>query len=169
MVPEWQKRSMREQSKRPHYPIYIPVDFHVDSISDKLSGKGFDPNKRTLSLMEGLVMYLNGDAVEHLFKLLCDLSSPESIVIFDYVYASVLRKENIYYGEKSIYDKVKSVRESWQFGIEKGDLEKFIRKFGFHLVANLTPEDLENRYFTDGTNTRIGKVNGTHCIAHIGK
>lgn len=153
----------------PDRTVYIPIDFNVELLSDKISDKGFDPKKRTLFIMEGLVMYLKSDAVDNLFRLLYDLCPPESMAIFDYIYASVLRRENIYYGEKSIYDKVNGVNEAWQFGIERGAIESFVSGFNFRLAENLTSDKLEKLYFTDTDNNCVGKVNGTHCIAHIKK
>lgn len=163
------KQFIKRGISLPDNTIYIPIDFNVDSISDKLLQNGFSPNKKTLFLMEGLIMYLNIEAVDELFKLIYDLASPESRVIFDYIYASVLRKENIYYGEKSIYEKVNSVQESWLFGIEKGEIESFLKKYNFNLIQNLTSDDLEKMFFKDDFDNILGKINGTHCIAHIEK
>ena len=168
-----QEAKIRQFKKKgislPGKTIYIPIDFNVDSISDKILQNGFNPNKKALLLMEGLIMYLKNEEVSELFKLLYKLSSVGSSVIFDYIYASVLRRENIYYGEKNIYNKVNSVKESWQFGIEKGDIEYFVNKFNFKLIENLTSNELEKLYFTDNNKNCVGKINGTHCIAYIKK
>jgi methyltransferase (TIGR00027 family) len=168
-----QQAKIRQYKKKgiplPGKTIYIPVDFNVDNIPDKILRKGFDPNKKTLFLLEGLIMYVNGEAVNELFTLVYELSSTESRVVFDYIYASVLRRENSYYGEKNMYDKVNSIKESWQFGIEKGEIEMFVNRFRFKLIQHLTSGDLERLYFTDNVNRCAGKVNGTHCIAYIKK
>lgn len=163
-------RQLRERGiSSPGSTIYIPVDFNTESPADKIKETAFDPSKKTLFLMEGLIMYLTNEAVTTLFGLLSDLASSGSIVVFDYIYASVLRRENSCYGEKSIYGKVNSVNEAWQFGIENGGVEGFAKSFGFTLVRNLTPADLERTYFTDNDNNPTGRVNGTHCIAHLEK
>jgi methyltransferase (TIGR00027 family) len=153
----------------PNNTIFIPIDFNVDSVSEKLELNGFKRNKTTLFIMEGLIMYLNKEAVDKLFKLIYELAVPESRVIFDYIYASVLRRENTYYGEKDIYEKVNSVQESWLSGIEKGEIETFIRNYDFNLIQNLTSEDLEKMFFKDEYGNVIVKINGTHCIAYVKK
>jgi len=48
-------------------------------------------------------MYLSYDSIDETFKIIYDYSAPGSIIVFDYVYASVLRKELKYYGEGAIY------------------------------------------------------------------
>lgn len=153
----------------PRNTIFIPIDFNVDSVSEKLESNGFMRNKTTLFILEGIIQYLNKEAVDKLFKLLYELSAHESKVVFDYVYASVLRKENIYYGETDIYKKVNSVREPWLFGIEKGETEAFVKKYKFNLIQNLNSEDLEKMFFSDKLGHVIGKINGTHCIAYVKK
>jgi O-methyltransferase involved in polyketide biosynthesis len=114
-------------------------------------------------------MYLNKEAVDELFKLIYELAVPGSRVVFDYIYASVLRRENIYYGEMDIYEKVNSVQESWLFGIEKGEMEAFLKNYNFNLIQNLNSEDLEKMFFRDEQGHIIGKINGTHCIAYVKK
>lgn len=153
----------------PNNTIFIPIDFNVDSVSEKLELNGFKRNKTTLFIMEGLIMYLNKEAVDELFKLIYELAVPESRLIFDYIYASVLRMENTYYGGKNIYEKVNSVQESWLFGIEKGEMEAFLKNYNFNLIQNLNSEDLEKMFFRDEYGNIIAKINGTHCIAYVKK
>ncbi len=163
-----------EQFKKKNIPIpkntiFIPIDFHVDSVSEKLESSGFNRNKTTLFIMEGIIQYLTKEAVDELFKLIYELAVPESRVVFDYIHASVLRRENIYYGEKNIYGKVNSAREPWLFGIEEGETEAFLKNYNFQLVQNLNSEDLEKMFFRDETGNIIAKMNGTHCIAYVKK
>jgi len=153
----------------PKNTIFIPMDFHVDSVSEKLELNGFKRNKPTLFIMEGILMYLDKEVVDELFKLIYELAVPESRVIFDYIHASVLERENIYYGEKDIYEKVNSLREPWLFGIEKGEMEAFLKNYNFNLVQNLNSEDLEKMFFRDEYGNINTKINGTLSIAQAKK
>jgi len=153
----------------PGNTIFIPIDFHVDSVSEKLESNGFNRNKTTLFIMEGIIQYLNKESVDKLFKLIYELSVPGSRAVFDYIYASVLRRENIYYGESNIYKKVNSAREPWLFGIEKGETEAFVKNYHFQLIQDLNSEDLEKMFFRDESGNVVAKMNGTHCIAYIEK
>ena len=168
-----QKAKLKQFKKRnvplPKNTFYIPIDFNVDSASDKLTSHGFKRDKTTFFILEGIIQYLKEEAVDELFKMIYELSAPDSKVVFDYIYASVLRKENIYYGERDIYKKVNDAREPWLFGIEKGEIESFVSQYKFKLIQNLDSEALEKMFFRDEHERIIGKINGSHCIACIKK
>jgi methyltransferase (TIGR00027 family) len=163
------KQCRKKDISIPRNTIFIPMDFHVDSLSEKLELNGFKRYKPTLFIMEGIIMYLNKEVVDELFKLIYQLALPESSVIFDYVYASVLGRENIYYGEKDVYEKVNSLREPWLFGIEKGETEAFLKNYNFNLIQDLNSEDLEKMFFRDEQGNIMAKINGTLSIAHVKK
>jgi methyltransferase (TIGR00027 family) len=153
----------------PDNVVFIPIDFNNESIQEKLQESGFHREERSLFILEGIIMYLATDAVSSLFTELYGLSAPGSKVVFDYVLASVLRRENRCYGEQNIYRKVKTVKESWTFGLEDGEVGEFIGRFGFELVENMNAEDLEKRYFTDEKKNLVARVNGTHAVAYASK
>jgi O-methyltransferase involved in polyketide biosynthesis len=109
-------------------------------------------------------MYLSEESVDYTFKLMNEFSSPGSLVVFDYIYSSVLRQEQKYYGESAIYNRVKKDKEAWAFGIEDGEIEKFLSIYNLALQEYLDSETLERKYFTDKMGNKVIKVNGTHCI-----
>ena len=146
--------------------IFVPIDFNNESLQEKLVTCGFNRNKESLFILEGIIMYLDKAAVSKLFTALYELSKSGSKVVFDYIYASVLRRENKYYGEKNIYRKVNIVNESWTFGLEDGEVEEYLKQFGFTLMENMNAEDLEKKYFTDTEGNRLARINGTHCVAY---
>jgi len=83
---------------------------------------------------------------------------------FDYIYASVLRREKRYYGEAETYAMVSRAGEGWTFGLEEGEVEGFLAERGFEIVAHYTPGDLEEAYLTAEDGARFGRINGTHNI-----
>jgi len=51
----------------------LPVDFSVDSLEEKLTGASFfQPNKKTVYILEGVLMCLGQEDIE---KLFCSLKS----------------------------------------------------------------------------------------------
>lgn len=149
--------------------IYVPINFNRESIEERLLESGFDTNKKTLFILEGLTMYLNPDTIDNTFKVINRIAGKNSEIIFDYVYLSVLRGENLFYGEMDILKQVNKVDEPWNFGIEKGELDSFLKMRKFHIIKELNSEDLEDEFFKDDQGSILAKINGTHCLVHARK
>ncbi len=144
--------------------VYVPVDFNKEDPESKLVENGFQYGKKCLFLMEGLLMYLDEDAVNETFKLITRLGAPGSLVLFDYLFSSVLRREERYYGEEGMHKEVEGVGEPWMFGIAEDGVEAFLGKYRLRLIEELNGTELDRRYFTDESGKLVGRVNGTHSI-----
>ncbi len=140
----------------------------VRSLPVLLTQAGYQEKQKTLFLWEGVTMYLEAEAVDGTLSFVHNSATEGSIVVFDYVRASVLRRENTLYGEKGGYDRVAQVGERWTFGIEDGAIEGFLAERGFKLLSHYMPSDLEAAYLTAEDGARLGRVNETHCIVIAG-
>lgn len=154
----------RKQIALPKELVFVPIDFNRESIGDALGNAGYATDEKSLFIWEGVTMYLTSNAVDRTLDFVRSTAMEESIIAFDYIYASVLRRENKFYGEKEIYEIVSRAGEGWTFGVEEGTIEDFLTQRGFKLITHHTPSDLEKRYLTAADGTRFGRVNGTHCI-----
>jgi len=162
------KAKIKQYKKRkiqlPVNDILIPVDFEKENIKAKLMQYGFNKNKLTLFILEGLIMYLSAKAVNETFNIIAEYASKGSLMVFDYVHASVLRNENKYYGEDDIYRRVKKDNEQWLSGIEEEHIGNFLSDYKFSLSEHLNSNAIENKYFRNNNGKLITRVNGTHCI-----
>jgi methyltransferase (TIGR00027 family) len=143
---------------------FVPIDFNKEDILAVLSKAGYQAGQKTLFLWEGVTMYLSAQAVDNTLDFIHRSAAPGSRVAFDYIYASVLRRENRYYGEQGGYDMVSKAGEGWTFGLEEGEIGPFLAKRGFDLAAHYTPLELEKLYLTKEDGTLYRHINGTHCI-----
>lgn len=143
---------------------FIAIDFEKELLSDKLEEAGFRKSQRCLFILEGLLMYLQPESVKTTLRTIQEYTGKGSWIVFDFVYASVLRKEGLYFGEAEVVDMVYKAGEGWQFGIEKDALEPFLAEYGFKIIDQKDAAALEEAYFTDETGKPIGKINGTHCL-----
>jgi methyltransferase (TIGR00027 family) len=159
-IGQYQKRHLAV----PPSLTFISIDFDKESLSMKLDEAGFCKQRRGLFILEGLVMYLQPKSVDETFHVIRDYAGEGSRVVFDYIYASVLRKEGIYYGETGIVQTVSDAGEQWHFGIEKGQIEEFLARYAMQLIDHKDAKDLEQAYFSDSKGKLIGRVNGTHCL-----
>lgn len=146
--------------------IFVSINFNKESVIDKLLESGFRKNKKSLFILEGLTMYLNSDAVDNTFNIINQFAADGSEVIFDYVYSSVIKEENLYYGESEALDRLKRENEPWSFGIEEGKIESFLDNRNLRLIRTMNSKDLEKEFFQDEKGDINAKVNGTHCIIH---
>jgi methyltransferase (TIGR00027 family) len=154
----------RKQVMLPDELVFAPIDFNQESLLDVLMSAGYQKGEQSLFLWEGVSMYLSSDAVDSTLSFVRENSQKGSIIAFDYIYASVLRQENIYYGENEIFETVSQAGEGWTFGIERGGVEKFLIERGFKMMSHYTPCELEERYFRDDSGSDVRRINGTHCI-----
>jgi len=144
--------------------VFASIDFDRQDVFEVLSKAGYKDGQKSLFLWEGVSMYLAAQAVDGTLAFIRNHSAPGSRVVFDYLYASVLRHENRFYGEEGIYRVVSRAGEAWTFGLEDGEIEPFLNARGFEMLAHYTPVELEKLYLTAEDGTLHGRVNGTHCI-----
>ena len=143
---------------------FAPIDFDRQSMADVLAQAGFRVGCRNLFLWEGVSMYLTAEAVDATLAFIHDASAPGSRVVFDYIYAAVLRGELRYYGQENAYKMVKDVGEGWTFGLEEGQIGPFLSQRGFTMLAHYSPADLQRLYLTRPDGSLYSRINGTHCI-----
>ena len=154
----------RKKIPLPAELVFVPIDFDREELANVLAKAGYQAGQRSLFLWEGVTMYLSAQAVDRTLEFIRRNSAPGSRVVFDYIYAAVLRKENRYYGEERAHAMVANAGESWTFGLEEEEIGPFLAKRGFELVAHYTPAELEKLYLTEPDGRLHARVNGTHCI-----
>ncbi|MBN1176444.1 MAG: SAM-dependent methyltransferase [Dehalococcoidales bacterium] len=167
-ITQQMKRKLLEKKgvDTPGEVTFVPIDFEEDNIAGVLGGAGYRSNLGSLFLWEGVTMYLYERDVVGTLEFIRENSAAGSRVLFDYVLASVLRRENTLYGESSVRRMVSKGGEKWVFGIEEGTAEAFLVKNGFRLVGHYTPTELRQKFLTAGDGKAFGRINETHCIAH---
>ena len=144
--------------------VFVPINFDKESIAGKLEQAGFRRGAKTLIVIEGVLEYLQPQSVNQTFRTIREFAGSGSEIVFNYVYASVIRDETKYYGEEGALETLSKVGESWHFGIEKGEIGRFLTQYGFELRDHRNARELEELYFKDSTGRILARVNGTHCI-----
>jgi methyltransferase (TIGR00027 family) len=154
----------RKKVELPDELVFASIDFNKQRLSDVLMIAGYQRDQLSLFLWEGVTMYLNSDAVDGTLTFIRESTQKGSRVTFDYIFGSVLRQENKFYGEKEIFDTVSRAGEGWTFGIEEGKIEEYLTERGFKMMSHFTPSELEERYFKTEDGNVVRRINGTHCI-----
>jgi methyltransferase (TIGR00027 family) len=131
----------------PEKLVYVPVDFEKEKIGEKLIENGFISSKKTLFILEGLVMYIPPEAVADIFLFITENSAKGSTVIFDYYPKSVVDGTCKLEIGQNIRNHLIKIGEPLQFGINEEEMENFLKEFGFSSIENVTSEDYKKVYF----------------------
>jgi methyltransferase (TIGR00027 family) len=67
----------------PDYVTYVAVDFETQDLGSRLVESGYSPAKKTLFLMEGLLMYLPVEAINQMLAFIAQNSGQGSAILFD--------------------------------------------------------------------------------------
>ncbi len=127
--------------------VYVPVDFEKEKIGEKLIENGFIGSKKTLFILEGLVMYIPPESVAEIFLFINKNSAKGSRVIFDYYPQSVVDGTSKLEIGQNIRNHLVKIGEPLQFGIKEQEMENFLKEFGFSSIENVTSEDYKKAYF----------------------
>jgi len=116
------KKQAVEKAEIPHdHVTFVETDFNQESWMDALLTSGFDPNKTTYILWEGVTMYLTDEAVNSTLALFSTL--PQGSVIGADFFTEDIVKGNppLEKISKTIHTQIKYYSENFQFGIPTGE------------------------------------------------
>ena len=122
----------------PAQVTFVPVDFNTESL-DKLLNSGYDPRLTSLFIWEGVVCYLQAEAVDETLAFIRRNSGPGSKVVFDYLYASALQADRQRGEVARMRRSARFTGEKLVFGIEEGSIVEFLTARGFHLDQERNP------------------------------
>jgi len=108
----------------------IAIDLADASWPDALVEAGFQPDRPTIWLLEGLVYYLTEPQATDLFSAIDRLSAPGSQLAADFINPTVCNGEEAW-------------ADLWHFGCDEP--EQFLQQFGWDAVA-VQPSDPEASY-----------------------
>jgi methyltransferase (TIGR00027 family) len=146
-------RAETQAAKRARVPAaspvrYVAVDFLRDDVGDKLAGAGWQPQRRTLLLWEGVTNYLTEDAVAKVLRWFATAAAG-SIVVFTYVHGGLLDGTVRFVGGELMLDNVKRLGEPWTFGLRPDQVGDFVARAGLRLREDLGADDYRRRYLGD--------------------
>jgi methyltransferase (TIGR00027 family) len=119
---------------------FVPADFETDDWMARLVEAGFDPGRPALFLWEGVIIYLDREAVEATLRKIA-ATAAGSLVTFDYFTTETLTSPSLYwrYGRYA----TQAAGEPLKFGIDstppsRERLAELLRTCGLELVEQQT-------------------------------
>lgn len=131
----------------PAHVAYVAVDFHTQTLAERLVACGYDPARKTLFIWQGVIHYLTPEAIDSTLAFIANHSGVGSTLIFDYMYPTLL-DGTIKRGEVA---NMRSRRwfsgEMLVFGIPEGQVTAFLEQRGFTNVQDADHAALHRLYF----------------------
>ena len=150
----------------PEHVSYLAADLTVETLAAALLRARRDPAGRTIFIAEGLTMYLTAAGVDEIMACVAHRAGPDSSIIFDYVFRSILDGDSTLYGAEEAIRLVRKRSEPFLFGVEAGGVGRFLRQRGLECVEELGPADVERTYLRRRDGTLIGRSVGYWALAH---
>ena len=137
----------------PTHVVYVPVDFDTDSVEDRLIARGYDPTVKTMFIWEGVTMYLTAEAVDQTLAFVAGRSGPGSSIVFNYVHKAIIDGADVSDAATRWRSALERRGAPARFGIENGQIEKFLAQRGFSVIERADVGVYE-AYFARANRTR---------------
>ena len=98
----------------PENLVFVPINFNSDSLKENLESSGFDPEKKSLFIWEGVTMYITARAVNETLSFIKHNSGTESTLAFDYFYESVINGTCTSFGADKLAESASNLIEHFK-------------------------------------------------------
>lgn len=126
---------------------FITLDFEKQSVRDlpaMLAAAGHDPRRPTLTIWEGVTMYLTEPAIEATLAAVREYSSEGSLLAF--TYGDFARRSQRPLAMRVSAAFVGRAGEPWRFGWKPDELPGWMKLRGFDVLQNEDEVSLARRY-----------------------
>jgi methyltransferase (TIGR00027 family) len=154
-VPVWEvdlpqnintKRPRVEQlfQEVPTHVTLVPIDFDHQDLATVLSSHGYEPDRKTFFIWEGVTQYVTEDGIRATLDFLAKVP-PGSRLVFTYTPKDFIDGE-VFYGQEYLYKKMLVKDKIWLFGIDPEKVDDFIGGHGWRILEHLGYDELDERY-----------------------
>lgn len=126
---------------------FIPLDFTKEDLDKMLSHNAYDPTVLTFFSWLGVTYYLSRDTVFATLRAITKISPSGSVVVFDYFDPDKDCTGKEAERLKAIMDSLQALGEPMEGGFNSSTLALDLAGIGMGLRENLTPSDIQQRYF----------------------
>jgi methyltransferase (TIGR00027 family) len=148
----------------PEQLLFVAVNFNTDDVGNRLNQAGFDRNKKSLFVWEGVTPYLSAKVVDDMLSVIRSSSPAGSLVCFDYESQSPEISNDE--GVKRIGEHMRSQHpdEPVLFGVGKGQIESFLSSRGYRIADHLDSTDMDRRYLPVHGSVPAVKIPALFCL-----
>jgi methyltransferase (TIGR00027 family) len=126
---------------------YIAWDFEARDTRELGAAIGHDPSRKTLTIWEGVTMYLSPRAIDETLHAIHGYSAPGSKLVFTYMARSLLERPSV--RARLGAHIVQAIGERFTFGWDPRELGAYLEARGFTLERNATMHELAGELLDD--------------------
>lgn len=130
---------------------FVPVDFTQENLASVLTNTSYDPTALSFFSWLGVTYYLSYDAVLSTLRNIAAISPAGSTVVFEYLDTDAFDLEKAAPRVKGMLSSAQQMGEQINVGFEPSSLMEMLNSVGLHLHEDLSPSDIQYRYFQGRT------------------
>jgi methyltransferase (TIGR00027 family) len=146
----------REQLPIPAGLTFVPADLRDKSLSEALASAGFENQRQTLFILEGLLNYLTPEIVDRTLACVRECSGRGSQVCLDLKHTPAVSAHTLDKMPANLRAFIEN--EPILFSIEPERLAPFLAERGFKVEEDLAADEMGRRFLTLRDGSLAGKV-----------
>ena len=143
-----QKRVQKVFGTVPSNVALIGMNFEDQNLENVLEDAGYQREKKTLFIWEGVTQYLTPEAIDDTLNFVSQASGPGSEIVFSWVRRGIIDGTDRPEWLKSFLPLAKKLGSPWLFGLESNELEQFLAARGLTLLEDVGTTDYQERYLS---------------------
>ncbi len=144
----------------PAHLHFVPIDFTSEHLVTALLRSPFDPHAPSFFSWLGVTYYLTRDVVLETLHAIAGIAPAGSTIVFDYLDTDAFVPERAAARVRRMLDAVRLSGEPMKTGFDPSALGAELARIGWRRMENLSPTDIEQRYF-------LGRTDGLHAFEHV--
>jgi methyltransferase (TIGR00027 family) len=156
----FKRQRLREMEEEPPARLhFVPVDLNQEDLAAALRRSAFDPLALSFFSWLGVTYYLTREAVNATLQAIAEMAPKGSAVIFDYLDFEAFVPEKAARRVQMMIESVRRLGEPMLSGFEPASLAADLAGLGLRLQENLSPADIQARFF-------MGRTDGYRACEH---
>ncbi len=139
---------------------FVSVDLTVGGLAKALDAASYDRARKSFFSWPGVTYYLEREAILETLRIMVGIARKGSAVVFDYIDSDALVPEKASIRMQRMQAVVQRVGEPMRTAFDPAELREELDRIGLRLKEDLTPADIEKRYFAQRTD-------GYHAFEHV--
>ncbi|GGO68293.1 class I SAM-dependent methyltransferase [Bowmanella pacifica] len=138
------KQALAESLARRPNLHFLSVNFEQQNFKDALKNfEAFDPNKKTLFVSEGVLMYLGRSSVESIFNAIHTLTGTGTLFLFTSIEPKGSKRSNV---RPLLFHYLTLIGEPIRWALASEDVDEFLAEQHCQLERLMTAKELRKKY-----------------------